>query len=213
MTIRFEQVKPRYLEAVKIESSEVWNKPIDIKQGKHLHIVAPSGRGKTSLIHFLYGIRKDYDGNILMDDRAIRDLSIEDLSSLRSSKVSIIFQDLRLFPEHSAFQNIEVKRALNPFHASSRIREMAGMLGIEAKLEKPLRTCSYGEQQRIAIIRALQQPFDVLLMDEPFSHLDEQNRQIAMQLISDEAVQRNATLILADLKKIDYFQADQILHL
>lgn len=90
---------------------------------------------------------------------------------------------------------------------------MAGMLGIEAKLEKPLRTCSYGEQQRIAIIRALQQPFDVLLMDEPFSHLDEQNRQIAMQLISDEAVQRNATLILADLKKIDYFQADQILHL
>jgi putative ABC transport system ATP-binding protein len=90
---------------------------------------------------------------------------------------------------------------------------MAGMLGIEAKLEKPLRTCSYGEQQRIAIIRALQQPFDVLLMDEPFSHLDEQNRQIAMKLISDEAVQRNATLILADLKKIDYFQADQILHL
>lgn len=213
MILRLEKVIPRYLEKEKIESSGIWNRNIEIKQGEHLHIIASSGRGKSSLMHFLYGLRKDYDGNILLNNRNIRDISVEDLSDIRSRSVSIIFQDLRLFPEHTAFQNIEVKRALNPYHASSRIPEMADKLGIAGKLEKPLQTCSYGEQQRIAIIRALQQPFDILLMDEPFSHLDEKNRQIAMNLISEEAAERNATLILADLKKIDYFPADQIIDL
>ena len=90
---------------------------------------------------------------------------------------------------------------------------MAKRLGIESKLEKLCNTCSYGEQQRIAIIRALQQPFDFLLLDEPFSHLDENNRQIAMQLMEEEAVERNGAIILTDLKKIEYFKAERILYL
>ena len=66
---------------------------------------------------------------------------------------------------------------------------------------------------RIAIIRSLQQPFDFILLDEPFSHLDEHNRHLAMALIEAEAKKRNAAIILADLKQIDYFNADSILFL
>ena len=102
---------------------------------------------------------------------------------------------------------------LNPFHPESRIAEMASQLGIGNKLNKLVKTCSYGEQQRIAIIRALQQPFDFLLMDEPFSHLDENNRKIAAALIEEEAAKRNAGVILADLKRVEYFNADEVLHL
>lgn len=90
---------------------------------------------------------------------------------------------------------------------------MAKRLGIESKLTKPCKTCSYGEQQRIAIIRSLQQPFDFLLMDEPFSHLDENNRQIAMELIEEECTARKASIVLADLKQIEYFKADKIIYL
>ena len=90
---------------------------------------------------------------------------------------------------------------------------MAAKLGIENKLNKLLRTCSYGEQQRVAIIRALQQPFEFLLMDEPFSNLDEANRKKAMELIEEEASKRNAAIILADLKKLDFFTADHIIYL
>ena len=90
---------------------------------------------------------------------------------------------------------------------------MAEILGIGKKLDKPAKTCSYGEQQRIAIIRSLQQPFDFLLMDEPFSHLDENNRSIAMQLINEEAAKRKAAIILADLKKVEQFDAEKILYL
>ena len=65
----------------------------------------------------------------------------------------------------------------------------------------------------MAIIRALQQPFDFLLMDEPFSNLDEDNRKKAMELIEEEASKRNAAIILADLKKLDFFTADRIIYL
>jgi putative ABC transport system ATP-binding protein len=213
MTIRFEQVVPTYLEPEKIQRSEIWNQTLSFEPGQKIHIVAPSGSGKTSLVHFLYRMRSDYNGRILFNKEDIRQYQTESLAAVRSSQISVIFQDLRLFFNHTVRENIEVKRALNPYHLPERINEMCAELGIAAKLDKPLRTCSYGEQQRIAIIRALQQPFSVLLMDEPFSHLDEQNRSKAMQLIESEATKRNATLVLADLKRIDYFHHDRILHL
>ena len=90
---------------------------------------------------------------------------------------------------------------------------MTASLGIENKLNKLVRTCSYGEQQRVAIIRALQQPFDFLLMDEPFSNLDDANRKKAMELIEEAVSKRNASIILADLKRLDFFAADRIVYL
>ena len=213
MTISLENVKPDFLETEKIENSETWNKKLELSKGEKIQIVAPSGSGKTSFIHFLYGLRKDYSGNILIDKKNIKEFNAGDFASIRNKVCSIIFQDLRLFPDHTVFENINIKRLLNPFHSEELIKEMAARLGIENKLNKPAKTCSYGEQQRVAIIRALQQPFDFLLMDEPFSNLDEANRKKAMDLIEEEAAKRNAAIILADLKKLDFFTADRIIYL
>ena len=90
---------------------------------------------------------------------------------------------------------------------------MAEKLGIKGKLNQVSKHCSYGEQQRTAIIRALQQPFQLLLMDEPFSNLDEENRLKAMELIAEEVAARHATVLLFDLKHIEYFNPDRILYL
>ncbi len=213
MQISLQQVVPVFFEAGKADGSQLWNQNISFNKGENIHIVAPSGSGKTSFIHFLYGLRKDYSGNILYDNNNIKNFDAEKFSTWRQQYISIIFQDLRLFTEQTVLQNLEIKRLLSPYHKESRIAAMAKRLGIESKLEKLCNTCSYGEQQRIAIIRALQQPFDFLLLDEPFSHLDENNRQIAMQLMEEEAAERNAAIILTDLKKIDYFKAERILYL
>lgn len=213
MQISLQQVVPVFFEAGKADGSQLWNQNISFNKGENIHIIAPSGSGKTSFIHFLYGLRKDYSGNILYDNNDIKNFDAEKFSTWRQQYISIIFQDLRLFTEQTVLQNLEIKRLLSPFHKESRIAAMAKRLGIESKLEKLCNTCSYGEQQRIAIIRALQQPFYFLLLDEPFSHLDENNRQIAMQLMEEEAAERNAAIILTDLKKIEYFKAERILYL
>ncbi|MEY2916715.1 MAG: hypothetical protein RIS73_429 [Bacteroidota bacterium] len=213
MQIQLQQIVPTFIEEEKISGSQIWNNNVVFNNGEKIQIVAPSGSGKTSLIHFLYGLRKDYNGSILYDNSSIVNFNAEKFATYRQQNISIVFQDLRLFSEQTVLQNLEIKRQLNPFHTESKIAGMAKRLGIENKLHKLCKTCSYGEQQRIAIIRSLQQPFNFLLLDEPFSHLDESNREKAMELMEEEAGLRNAAVILADLKAIEYFKASRTLHL
>ncbi|NOT94020.1 ATP-binding cassette domain-containing protein [Ferruginibacter sp.] len=213
MQIQLQQVLPTFIEEEKIAQSKIWNNNVVFNTGEKIQIVAASGSGKTSLIHFLYGLRKDYNGSILYDNNSISHFDAEKFATYRQQNISIVFQDLRLFAEQTVLQNLEIKRQLNPYHTESKIAAMAKRLGIENKLHKLCKTCSYGEQQRIAIIRSLQQPFNFLLLDEPFSHLDENNRKKAMELMEEETAIRKAAIILADLKAIEYFKADRILHL
>ncbi len=213
MLLALDQVTPDFIEKEKIEQSEVWGKKILVNKEETIQIAAPSGNGKTSLIHFIYGLRKDYAGEITYDKKSIRQFGIEEFSSYRQQKISIIFQDLRLFPKLTVRDNLELKRVLQPFHPASKLEEMAEQLGIRNKLEKNCGTCSFGEQQRVAIIRSLLQPFDILLLDEPFSHLDDPNREKATKLILRECAARKSTIVLTDLKALDFFPADRVLNL
>lgn len=213
MQLQLQQLLPVYFDEVPRNTSEVWRRHLNFSKGEYIKIVAPSGSGKTSLMHFLYGLRNEYSGNIVYNNQHLRNYSAEDIASYRKDHVSIVFQDMRLFPNQTVFENIELKRQLNPFHPVEKIQEMAQRLGIGNKLSSQSRICSYGEQQRVAIIRALMQPFDFLLLDEPFSHLDEVNSQNAMQLMLEEAKLRNAAIIFADLERIDYFPYTRLFHL
>lgn len=213
MQILLQEIIPTYFEKQQISGSEIWRKNITFTKGEHVYIVAPSGSGKTSLIHFLYGLRKDYEGTILYDKENIKSFSLEKFSTFRQKNLSIVFQDLRLFGDQSVRENIELKRQLNPYHPAGKIDEMANRLGIANKLNRLAKTCSYGEQQRIAIIRSLMQPYDFLLLDEPFSNLDEVNRSKAFELIEEECKQRNASMLFADLKELDFFKGERILKL
>lgn len=211
MDLILKYVVPEYIRADK--ESEIWNREVVIQKGEHLHIVAPSGKGKTSLIHFMYGMRSDYEGAIMVNGENIKAMTSEKKSVIRQQTLSVIFQDLRLFPGLTALENIEIKRQLNPFHHQKVIYEMASELGIENKLNQQAKKCSYGEQQRIAIIRSLMQPFDYLLLDEPFSHLDEGNHSKAMNLIKSECRKRDASMIFADLGERNYLKNEKIVHL
>jgi putative ABC transport system ATP-binding protein len=213
MFIQLNDLLPDYFKKEKKNSSEIWGKNITIERGEYIKIVAPSGSGKTSLVHFIYGLRKEYSGSISYGNHLVKDLNAEEFAVYRKDNISIVLQDMRLFNELTVFDNLNVKRQLQPFHPPEKIKEMAQRLGIGDKLESKCKTCSYGEQQRVAIIRSLMQPFEFLIMDEPFSHLDNNNSEIAMQLILEEAKQRNAAIIFADLERIDYFPFTKLYHL
>ncbi len=213
MQLELKQILPTYFEAERATRSEIWGKSLQFKKGEYIKIVAPSGSGKTSLMHFLYGMRNDFNGSIQYDGKNFSSFNREELASIRTNRLSIVLQDLRLFPEQTVLENINIKRLLNPFHKEEKIAEMVERLGIGSKLNSLCRTCSYGEQQRVAIIRSLMQPFDFLLLDEPFSHLDTANSQKAMELMLEEAKTRGAAIIFADLERIDYFPFERLLHL
>ena len=213
MQLQIDNLLPEYFDESVRTSSEFWGKNLVFEKGEMIKIVAPSGSGKSSLINFLYGVRKDFTGNIQFAQQAVKDLPVEKLASFRKDHLSIVFQDLRLFPEQTVLENLEIKRQLNPYHPAEKIKEMAERLGIGSRLETKARVCSYGEQQRTAIIRSLLQPFDILLLDEPFSHLDNQNAEKAMELMLEEANKRKATILFADLERIDYFPFTRLYHL
>ena len=213
MQLVIRQLLPTYFNENAAQVSEIWGKELVVDKGEMIKIVAPSGSGKSSLINFLYGMRTDYTGSISYSGKDLNRFSVEELARHRRDHISIVFQDMRLFPDQTAQQNLELKRQLKPYHPPEKIKEMAERLGIGNKLSLKSSTCSYGEQQRIAIIRSLMQPFDMLLLDEPFSHLDKNNSEKAMQLMLEETRARNASIIFVDLERSEIFPFTRLYHL
>jgi ABC-type lipoprotein export system ATPase subunit len=186
-------------------NSDVWLQKLLFTSPEYISIQAPSGTGKTTLMHCLYGLRSDYEGTINWNEENLRSKTGEGIAQLRSKEISIIFQDMRLFPELTAWENLEIKRSITNTTTPQDVVEWMNKLGIDDKKNSLAKTLSYGEQQRLAIIRALVQPFTFLLMDEPFSHLDQKNIVLAATLILEVVRQNNAGLLLADLDENSFF--------
>lgn len=186
---------------------------VNVEPGERIQIQAPSGSGKTSLTHFLYGMRREYVGSIQFDSIELNQMTPDQLADLRREKLSVVFQDLRLFLEPTLRENFEIKRQLTDFHPATCIEAWAKQLGIDHRLDTPARLCSYGEQQRASIIRGLLQPFKWILLDEPFSHLDDANARKAMELILEESEKQGAAVVLADLEIVPHYPQTRLLQL
>ena len=214
MTIRFEKMIPLPMLEQDTSGSEVWEaERLLLEQGLTYVVEAPSGRGKTSLLSVIYGIRTDYQGRCFLDERELGSFSPGEWSQIRKRRLSFIFQGLELFEDLTALENIQLKNRITAYHSEQKITEMARTLGIERFLHRKAGILSFGQQQRVAIIRALCQPFDFLLADESFSHMDHENSLTAYQLIREECRARGAGMILTSLNKTDLHDADQSLKL
>ena len=176
-------------------------------------IEATSGTGKSSLCSYITGYRRDYQGIILFDDRNITQFSIKDWSRLRRESISILFQELRLFPELTAMENVQIKNALTKFKSKKEIAQWFERLGIADKMDAPIGLMSFGQQQRVAMIRALVQPFDFLLADEPVSHLDEQNSQLMAELMMEEVNRQGASVLVTSIGKHMNLNYDKVFKL
>ena len=181
--------------------SEVWCQELSLERGKHYLIEASSGAGKSSFCSFVYGWRGDYSGRIAFDGKDIRRLSPQAWSALRCRSLSFLFQEMRLFDELTAWENVWLKNQLTGHKDKKTLEGYFEALGIADKLHSPARLLSLGQQQRVAAIRSLAQPFDFLLLDEPISHLDEENAQILARLIAEEAKAQGASVLTTSVGK------------
>lgn len=198
-TITLRHLTPNAFSDVDLSTSQLWAKEISFTKGADYLIAAESGTGKSSLFDFIYMRRSDYAGDILFDSHKLISLSIAQKQQARREQLSIVFQGFRLFPELTAWENVQLKNQLTNHKTDSEVAYYFHQLGLSANRNQPARTLSFGQQQRVAIIRALCQPFDFLLLDEPFSHLDEQNVALARTLIRQEVEAQGAAMLLSSL--------------
>jgi len=185
--------------------SDVWNCLQTIHPREYVFFRAPSGKGKSTFMHILYGLRTDYEGSASWAGKNVLQQNDEAWAAWRSRELSIVFQDLRLFNDLTVAENIGIKQALADGAAEAQAREWLAMLGLESKWEQKAETLSYGERQRVAIVRSLLQPFQWLLLDEPFSHLDQENADKAVALIRQRVEANGAGLLIVDLEDNDWF--------
>jgi len=181
--------------------SDIWRQHVTLEKGKTYLVEASSGTGKSSLCSFIIGYRKDFDGSILFDGTDSRKLRACDWTQLRQRHISMLFQELRLFPELTAMENVEIKNSLTGFKTKKEIEGWFQALGIADKMQSPVRLLSFGQQQRVAMIRALVQPFDFLLADEPISHLDETNSRVMAAIMMEEARRQGAGIVITSIGK------------
>ena len=193
--------------------SDIWRQQVSLEKGQTYLVEASSGTGKSSLCSFIIGYRKDYDGKILFDGKDSRGLSTKDWTELRQRHISMLFQELRLFPELTAMENVEIKNSLTGFKGRKEIEGWFEALGIADKMDAPVRLMSFGQQQRVAMIRALVQPFDFLLADEPISHLDDENSKVMAQIMMEEAHRQGAGVVITSIGKHMDLPYDKILKL
>lgn len=177
-------------------ASDVWLTGCTITRGEHVEVAAASGEGKSTLCAFLYGYRNDYSGSIRFDGEDISTFDIERWSVLRRRHLSYVPQDLRLFDKLTALENCMIKNTLTDHKTEREIRDMLSAIGLQDRIDYPAGRLSIGQRQRVAIVRALCQPMDVLLLDEPASHLDEASNRAAADMIAAEADRQGAAVVV-----------------
>ena len=178
-----------------VASSQVWMRELSLTRPESYLVEAESGTGKSSLCAYIYGNRRDYRGQILFNDTDIRTFSIDRWCQIRRRHIAYLPQELRLFGELTAMENIRIKNELTDCFSKSQILQMLDRLEIANKANQLAARLSVGQQQRVAIIRALCQPFDFILLDEPVSHLDQRNNRIVADLITEVAQANKASII------------------
>ncbi|MDE6305532.1 MAG: ATP-binding cassette domain-containing protein [Muribaculaceae bacterium] len=197
--IILDRVLPRVFAGMDAEApvrdSALWLRTVELIRPARYLIEAESGTGKSSLISFIYGSRDDYDGSIFFDDVPARTLSVDQWSRMRTDTLALLPQEMRLFPELTVMDNILIKNRLTDYKSGREIEEMLERVELQAKTSAYAGRLSVGQQQRVAIVRALCQPFGFLLLDEPVSHLDARNNAVVAAMIADEAATQSASII------------------
>ena len=174
--------------------------PIDlvVPDAQFLAITGPSGSGKSTLLGLVAGLDAPTSGQILIDGREVTGLGEDDLARLRRVSIGFVFQFFHLIPSLTALENVMVPMEIAA-RADARVRAIRLLeeVGLTARGHHSPSQLSGGEQQRIALARALSNDPPILLADEPTGNLDAANGQHVMELLLEVRRSRGATLVLA----------------
>ncbi|WP_448699982.1 ABC transporter ATP-binding protein [Mucilaginibacter sp. AW1-3] len=172
---------------------------LNVKRGEIVAIVGASGAGKSSLLNIIGTLDKSDSGKVLISDIDVSKLSGSQLSSFRNKYIGFIFQFHHLLAEFSALENVCIPAYIagkSKKEAEKRAAELLKLLGLADRLDHKPAQLSGGEQQRVAVARALINNPAMILADEPSGNLDSHNARELHQLFIDLRRELNQTFII-----------------
>ncbi len=189
---------------------------LEAKFGEMVYIVGPSGSGKTTLLSVLSGILRPNSGSVCVEGTDIWNLSADELADFRLHKIGFVFQDFHLFPRLNTAENVAIPLILRKKNWDESIVEAIKFLkivGLQGRDELPPLKLSGGEQQRIAIARAMIGQPDILIMDEPTASLDGDTGHAILKFVYDNILTEKRCIVVVTHDSRIYEFASRILNM
>ena len=172
---------------------------VQIEQGEFVSIVGKSGAGKTTLLHILGTLDKSDKGQLTLNGRDVSDLSPKKLAEFRNQEIGFVFQFHHLLPEFTALENVMMPALINKQSeqaSSKRAKELLDYLRLTDRIQHKPAELSGGEQQRVAVARALMNQPSIVFADEPSGNLDSVSSKELHQLLFDLRKDFNQTFVI-----------------
>ena len=189
---------------------------LEINKGEVVSIVGPSGSGKSTLLHILGTLDKADIGEVSMNEVTINSLSAKKLASFRNTHIGFVFQFHHLLPEFTALENVCIPGWLagkKKTEVQTRAKELLDLFRLNERIENKPSQLSGGEQQRVAVARALINNPDIVFADEPTGNLDSANAKELHQLFFDLREQFNQTFLIVTHNEELAQLSDRVLHM
>ncbi len=189
---------------------------LEIQQGEIVSIIGPSGSGKSTLLHILGTLDKADTGTVIMNQTEVNLLNGKQVAAFRNKHVGFVFQFHHLLPEFTAWENVCIPGWLagrKKAEVKTRAEELLKMLGLAHRRENKPNEMSGGEQQRVAVARALINQPDIIYADEPTGNLDSANAKELHQLFFDLRRQFNQTFLVVTHNEELADLSDRVLHM
>jgi putative ABC transport system ATP-binding protein len=184
----------------------------EVKKGEILFLQGPSGSGKSTLLELMAGVLKSQMGQLKICGYDLAEMETSDLDKFRSQHVGYIFQSFNLIPYLTVLQNIELpflfnKQSRAKAEFTADLQSLLSSLGLEKFLQRKVSQLSVGQQQRVAVARALIKTPSIILADEPTSALDHEHRENFLKILFDLCRKNNTTVVFVshDLSIEKYF--------
>lgn len=189
---------------------------VAIKKGEIVSIVGSSGAGKSTLLHILGTLDKADAGEIVLNNQRVDLLTGKKLAAFRNTEIGFVFQFHHLLPEFTALENVCIPGWIaggKKKDITQRAKELLDMLGLASRLENKPQQLSGGEQQRVAVARALINNPSIVMADEPTGNLDSANARDLHQLFIDLRKQFNQTFLIVTHNEELAQMSDRIVHM
>ena len=189
---------------------------LQIEKGEVVSLVGSSGAGKSTLLHILGTLDEADAGEVWLKEQLLTKLKGNELAAFRNKHIGFIFQFHHLLPEFTALENVCIPGWLgkrNKKEVEDRSKELLKLLGLESRMENKPMALSGGEQQRVAVARALINNPDIILADEPTGNLDSANAKELHQLFFDLRAQFNQTFLIVTHNEELAAQCDRTVHM